>query len=107
MLHKLLVLLCLVSVALPACGGGSSIRSMSSNAAGGMDDVTLTARVKTVLLNDQQLNATKIDVSTTDGIVTVSGSVRSQADAARAVELARSVTGVREVKSTLQVAQNN
>jgi hyperosmotically inducible protein len=103
MLHKLLILLCLVSVALPACGGGASIRSMPSNAAGGMDDVTITARVKTVLLNDPQLNATKIDVSTTDGIVTVSGTVKSQVEAARALELARAVTGVREVKSTLQV----
>jgi hyperosmotically inducible protein len=97
-----LVLLCLVSVAMPACGGGS-MRPMSTNRAGGMDDATITARVKTVLLNDTQVGATKIDVSTTDGIVTVSGTVKTQAEAARAVELARTVTGVREVKSTLQV----
>lgn len=101
-LQKLLILLCLVSVAFPACGG-APIRSMSSDAAGGMDDATITARVKTVLLNDQQIGATKIDVTTTDGIVTVSGTVKSQAEAARAVELAKQVTGVREVKSTLQV----
>jgi hyperosmotically inducible periplasmic protein len=102
MLHKLLILMCLVSVALPACGG-AAIRSMSSNTAGGMDDVTITARVKTVLLNDKQISATRIDVATTDGIVTVSGTVKSQAEAARAVELARQVTGVRDVKAALQV----
>ena len=102
MRHKFFVLICLASVALPACGGGS-IRSMSSNATGGMDDATITARVKTVLLNDQQIGATKIDVATTDGIVTVSGMVKSLAEAARAVELAKQVTGVREVKSALQV----
>ena len=103
MLHKLLILLCLVSVAAPACGG-ASVRSMSSNTSGGMDDATITARVKTVLLNDPQVGATKIDVTTTGGIVTVSGTVKSQAEAARAVELAKQVTGVREVKSALQVA---
>jgi hyperosmotically inducible periplasmic protein len=103
MLHKLLILSCLVSVAAPACGG-ASVRSISSNAAGDMDDATITARVKTVLLNDPQIGATKIDVETTGGIVTVSGTVKSQAEAARAVELTKQVTGVREVKSTLQVA---
>jgi hyperosmotically inducible protein len=102
MLHKLFILICLVSLALPACGG-APIRTMTPTASGGMDDATISARVKTILLNDQQIAATKIDVATTDGIVTMSGSVKSQADAARAVELARQVTGVRDVKSTLQV----
>jgi len=102
MLDKLCILICLVSVAMAACGGGS-MRTMSSNAAGGMDDASITARVKTVLLNDTQVGATRIDVSTTDGIVTVSGTVKTQAEALRAVELTKAVTGVREVKSTLQV----
>jgi hyperosmotically inducible protein len=102
MLHKLLILICLVSVALPACGG-AAMRTMSGNATGGMDDTTITARVKTVLLNDPQIAATKIDISTSGGVVSMTGSVKSQADAARAVELARQVTGVRDVKSTLQV----
>ena len=101
MLHKFLVLLCLTAVALPACGG--PIRSMSSSQTGAMDDTTISARVKTVLLNDPQVNATRIDVSTTDGIVTVSGTVKTQAQATRAVELARQVTGVRDVKPALQV----
>jgi hyperosmotically inducible protein len=102
MRHKFLILMCLVSVALPACGG-AQLQPMSANASGGMDDATITARVKTVLLNDPQISATKVDVSTTDGIVTVSGTVKSQAEAARAVELAKQVTGVRDVKSALQV----
>jgi hyperosmotically inducible periplasmic protein len=67
------------------------------------DDATITTRVKTVLLNDAQVAATKIDVSTAGGIVTLSGTVNSKADETRAIELARQVTGVREVKSTLVV----
>ena len=68
-----------------------------------MDDVTITARVKTVLLNDRQVVATKIEVSTAAGIVTLSGSVKSKAEEARAIEVARTVTGVRDVKSALVV----
>jgi hyperosmotically inducible protein len=70
---------------------------------GAMDDATITARVKTVLLNDRQVVATKIEVSTAAGIVTLSGSVKSKAEETRAIEVARTVTGVRDVKSTLVV----
>ena len=68
-----------------------------------MDDANITARVKTVLLNDTHGVATKIEVSTTAGVVTLSGSVKSKADEARAIQVARTVTGVRDVKSTLQI----
>jgi hyperosmotically inducible protein len=74
---------------------------------GAMDDATITARVKTVLLNDPQVAATKIDVSTTGGIVTLSGTVKSKADEERAIQVARQVTGVRDVKSTLQITSGN
>ena len=80
------------------------IQPAGAPAGGAMDDATITARVKTVLLNDTQVSATKIDVTTAAGVVTISGSVRTPAEATRAVELARSVTGVRDVKSALQVA---
>ena len=68
-----------------------------------MDDATITVRVKTMLLNDQQVAATKIEVSTTAGIVTLSGTVKSKADETRAIDLAKQVTGVRDVKSTLLI----
>ena len=106
MTSKLLLAAVLASLVLPACaGGGQSVRSTPSAAGttGVMDDATISTRVKTVLLNDPQVAATKIDVSTTGGIVTLSGSVKSKADEARAIEIARQVTGVREVKSSLIV----
>jgi osmotically-inducible protein OsmY len=68
-----------------------------------IDDATITARVKTALLNDPQVGGLRIDVDTTLGVVTMSGVVRSQSEAERAVQLARGITGVRDVKSTLQV----
>ncbi len=68
-----------------------------------IDDATITTRVKTALLNDPNVNATRIDVNTTLGVVTLAGVVRSQAEADRAVAVARKITGVTDVKSTLQI----
>ena len=68
-----------------------------------IDDATITAKVKTALLNDPQVGGLKIDVDTTKGVVTMSGMVKSPAEAERAVQLARQQNGVKDVKSTLQV----
>jgi hyperosmotically inducible protein len=77
------------------CGG----RSVGET----IDDATITARVKTVLLNDPQVSGMRIDVDTVQGVVTMSGIVESKAEEERAIQLARSVNGVRDVRSTLQV----
>ena len=107
MAPKLQLMACLASCVLSACaGGGQSVRATPSGGpavSGAMDDATITARVKTVLLNDPQVAGTKIDVSTAAGVVTLSGSVKSKADETRAIEIARTVTGVRDVKSTLVI----
>ena len=68
-----------------------------------IDDATITARVKTAILNDPQIGAMKIDVETTRGVVTLSGIVDSQADASRAIQLATQAAGANDVKSTLQI----
>jgi hyperosmotically inducible protein len=68
-----------------------------------IDDATITAHVKTALLNDPQVGAMKIDVDTALGVVTLSGIVKAQADAARAIQLARQAPGVKDVTSTLQI----
>jgi hyperosmotically inducible protein len=67
------------------------------------DDASITARVRTLLLNDTQIGARAIQVQTDAGVVTVSGVVRTPAEEQRALDLARGVEGVRDVRSTLQV----
>jgi hyperosmotically inducible protein len=52
------------------------------------------------------VGATKIDISTAAGVVTMSGTVKSKAEETRAIELARQVTGVRDVKSSLTIPQS-
>ena len=68
-----------------------------------IDDATITTRVKTSLLNDAEVGGLRIDVDTFKGVVTLSGRVKTKAEEARAVALARKVSGVADVKSTLQV----
>jgi len=97
-----------IAITLPlltiACGGArinaGTPNSASMNAT---DDQTITARVKTVLLNDPQISATRIDVATTNGVVTISGTVKSKAEEQRAIQLARQVGGVKDVRSTLTI----
>jgi hyperosmotically inducible protein len=66
------------------------------------DDLSITTRVKTALLNDPEI-AGKIDVETTNGVVTLSGTVKTPAERDKAMAIARKVTGVSDVKSSLQV----
>jgi hyperosmotically inducible protein len=66
------------------------------------DDLSITTRVKTALLNDPEI-AGKIDVATANGVVTLSGVVKSPAERDKAVAIARKVSGVTDVKASLQV----
>jgi osmotically-inducible protein OsmY len=68
-----------------------------------IDDTTTTTRVKTALLNDQAVGGLSIDVDTFKGVVTLSGRVRSEQEKSQAIQLARRVEGVAEVKDALQV----
>lgn len=81
--------------------GAASRGSRVSRAA--MDDATVTASVKTVFVNDLSIAIARIDVETLKGVVTLSGRVKSKDDEAKAIALARSVRGVTDVKSTLQI----
>lgn len=74
-----------------------------TGAGAAIDDATITTRVKTAILNDPAVGGQKIDVDTSNRVVTLSGQVVTQADRDRAVKIARSVDGVADVKDTLQV----
>jgi osmotically-inducible protein OsmY len=91
------VLLALVFVApLLAAGCGKTVGET-------IDDATITTRVKTAFINDPVVGALRIDVDTFKGVVTLSGRVKSKDEEAKAIALARTVSGVTDVKSTLQI----
>jgi osmotically-inducible protein OsmY len=66
-------------------------------------DTRITAAIKGKLLADPELSAWSIDVTTTDGLVTLAGTVSSEQEVAKAVRLALETEGARKVVSTLQV----
>jgi hyperosmotically inducible periplasmic protein len=68
-----------------------------------MEDATVTAGVKTALLNDPVIGALKIDVHSLDGVVTLSGRVPTRDQEAAAIQLARKVQGVKDVKSEIVI----
>jgi osmotically-inducible protein OsmY len=85
-------------LALPGCA-----KAGPKAVAGSMDDATISTRVKTVFLNDPVIGLARIDVETFGGVVTLSGRVKSKEEEVKAIELARPVKGVTDVKSKLQI----
>ena len=68
-----------------------------------ISDASITASIKAEMAASPDVPALSIDVDTTDGLVTLSGKVSSIDQVRRAVEIASSAKGVRQVISTLQV----
>jgi hyperosmotically inducible protein len=69
-----------------------------------MLDPLVTAKVKTKILRDDLLDKSDVNVDTdADGLVTLKGSVTSEAAKTRALELARTTEGVRKVVDHLVV----
>ena len=90
----LLAVVLIVPLLLAACGKtiGETI-----------DDATITTRVKTAFINDPVVGAARIDVDSFKGVVTLSGRVKSKDEETKAIAIARSIKGVTDVKSTLQI----
>lgn len=67
------------------------------------DDVAVTSRVKAAIAGEGPLSYLSISVETFRGIVLLSGFVDSEHQRKRAIEVARNVSGVKEVKVLLVV----
>lgn len=68
-----------------------------------VDDSTITTKVKAAIFEDPALKTLQIGVTTYKGVVQLSGFVDSRDMAGRAGEVARKVSGVRDVKNDLVV----
>jgi osmotically-inducible protein OsmY len=66
-------------------------------------DSGLTTSVKTKLAADDTVKALNINVDTKNRVVTLKGEVRSQAEEARAIQIARSTNGVTDVVDQLSI----
>lgn len=68
-----------------------------------VDDTVITTKVKAALFNEPSLKSSEISVETFKGTVQLSGFVSSQADIAKALELARKVRGVGTVQNSMRL----
>jgi hyperosmotically inducible periplasmic protein len=68
-----------------------------------IDDAAITAKIKTEFLADPLLEVFQIGVTTTDGVVTLSGEVDSQASIDRSQAIASGVENVVSVQNALTV----
>jgi hyperosmotically inducible periplasmic protein len=68
-----------------------------------VDDSTITASVKAKLVGEKASNLTRVDVDTTNQIVSLTGIVESSDQKQRAERLAMDVKGVKRVQNNLQV----
>jgi len=82
-----------------ACGSSPKQESTGEY----VDDSVITTKVKSLLAADDFLKSFEIGVETRKGIVQLSGFVDSQNAVNKAVEITRSVKGVKSVKNSLIV----
>lgn len=104
-IHTMVLVAALASMGafqLGGCAATSSDRSTGQV----VDDSSITARVKTAIARDASLGtATDVNVTTSRGVVQLSGFVPSEQVAQRAEKIAGSVEGVRSVKNDLRVSK--
>src|SRR5688572_13036058 len=69
----------------------------SHDASKAVNDTLITTKIKASLVAEPITHAVNINVETHDGKVTLSGTAQSETEAAKAVEIAESTSGVRKV----------
>jgi hyperosmotically inducible protein len=81
----------------------SDVERTAANAANATGDAAITAAVKAKLLADPDTSGLTIDVDTVNGVVTLTGRVKTAAEKTEAARLARETTGVSSVTDRITV----
>ena len=68
-----------------------------------VDDSVITTKVKSAIFNEPTLKSTEINVETFKGVVQLSGFVSSRANIVKAIDVTRSVNGVKSVKDDMRL----
>ena len=84
-------------------GIGKKLAEAGSEAREFLSDAALTTKIKSKMGLDDHVDARNIHVSTTSGVVTLTGTVKSDLERTRAVALARDTKGVTSVVDHLEL----
>ena len=84
---------------------GEKTAQVANRAEAALSDGALTAKIKSKMALDDLVQARAIDVTTTNHVVTLRGTVGSEAERQRAVQLAKETAGVSSVVDKLAVGR--
>ena len=84
---------------------GMTNHAMGQKTGAALSDAAITTKVKAKFASDSTVSATKIHVDTDNGVVKLTGTAKSQDEAAKAAEIAKSTEGVASVDNAIQVSQ--
>jgi hyperosmotically inducible periplasmic protein len=82
---------------------GEKAATAASEAQTALSEGSLTAKIKAKMALDDLVRARTINVTTTKGVVTLSGTVETEAEHQRALQLARETAGIVSVQDQLKV----
>lgn len=84
-------------------GAKDAVLDKAQSAGTYLDDSVITTAVKTAIVNDALLKASQIEITTTEGIVTLSGVADSEESINRAIQVVNAQANVKSVQSELVV----
>ena len=93
------------AIAVSLAVSGCNVLRGQSTAGEYVDDVAITSKVKTELLESDRVDGLDVNVDSLNGRVTLKGWASSASEARVAGDIARSVDGVKSVDNQLQVKQ--
>jgi len=79
------------------------VKQAGQSTGGAIDDSTISAKVKSALIDSSDTKAQDIKVETRGGVVQLSGYVGNEAQKTAATKVAQSVAGVKAVKNSISV----
>jgi hyperosmotically inducible protein len=82
---------------------GCAVTDRQSSVGAYVDDTAITTQVKSKFAEDPAVSAMRIGVETLQGTVQLSGFATTETEKQRAAQLARNVSGVREVRNNIVV----
>jgi osmotically-inducible protein OsmY len=76
---------------------GCATTSSRENTGESLNDAAITAKVKSSFMADPLVSASAISIETIQGVVHLSGTVNSEQERYRAIQLVQGVAGVKEI----------
>lgn len=93
------------TLAATGAGRDSGDYGFNDNRAG-HSDARISATIRSRLINDPKINASQIQVSTEQGVVTLLGRVADESIRQRIITLCNNTPGIKQVNARLTVSQD-